>query len=325
MAKSKRSATPNSTEKNISSLKELIPRFTAAADRFPSLFHCVLRGLALEVKPGLLEMFAEAVVEGNPLISVGSIQPPYRYFFGHNPDGMDILRELSKQTLDIALHGLGLGKLVEDKNSEPLKLIPAENEFGVYLPPPWHFTLEKSDVEHDLMLWVAELGARYEDPRLGHHHGKPKKLASESLKDEQFYCLPNGKPIGRHHDGAKKPNIFEHPNFFQLSDAFSEDQLGEITIFDRNVFSMAAAAVDVLCNLLVEGDHRPKTTKPLGRPSDTDMVFDRRIGEAWRTGMYKTFAEAGSELGLGSNVVKRAVDRDRKRLQLEGETAVKPH
>lgn len=50
-----------------------------------------------------------------------------------------------------------------------------------------------------------------------------------------------------------------------------------------------------------------------GRPPKADLVKDRRIVEAWKSGQYRSKDQLAQELNLTVKDVRRAIDRDRKR------------
>src|SRR5262249_30089631 len=58
---------------------------------------------------------------------------------------------------------------------------------------------------------------------------------------------------------------------------------------------------------------KQKRRRKRGRPSDTDSDADRRLAEAWETGNYNTYEELATAKGFDQIVVKRAIDRNRKR------------
>lgn len=61
-------------------------------------------------------------------------------------------------------------------------------------------------------------------------------------------------------------------------------------------------------------EQAPKRAKRRGRKPDTDPKEDRRIFDAWQTGLYPTYADLDNALNLPNGEGKRACDRHRKRL-----------
>ena len=71
---------------------------------------------------------------------------------------------------------------------------------------------------------------------------------------------------------------------------------------DKHYSSIAAA-----------GSRRPAAKKKRGRPPDTDRKQDLRWQNAWKSGLYRTFAECAAALGVNTSTIKNACERVRKR------------
>lgn len=58
-----------------------------------------------------------------------------------------------------------------------------------------------------------------------------------------------------------------------------------------------------------------RSTKPKGRPVDTDPKEDEKLFNAWDMGNYYKYSDLARELGIGKKQVARAIDRHRQRVK----------
>jgi hypothetical protein len=278
----------------LSTLLSLKTELQEGARKYYDLYHAVLRGRAIKENSKLRDYIASQI--GQPLLPspmFPDIRDDFQFFFGAGVEGLPLLRRIVNKLLratvctiddpdwrneeDVAVYNAqpraaaAEGMLVILRNPTA-----AEKQKGATIvncgrmPIPWHWVFGYDEVEHDWAEWMIELLREEDGPRRrpSFWHSEIEVLTvaegRPACPPGDYLILPNGKPLGRWHDGGGK--VVEDPQFREILKAVKDGKLGEITIFNEDIFDASVKALDVLVELL----------EPTGpQPPGTALKLDR--------------------------------------------------
>ena len=248
----------------ISQLRKIKDRFEANIDKHFPLSHLKI---TWDKDTTETDRISQGIVKERvyPLYVPGFWPERHEYIFGDDLSGLPVLRCIL-QRLFTLVHGLKGFRLTEDKRN-----------YTSVVPPPMHWMLEKTDIEHDWLNWMDDL-LTDEDCEQALFRGKVaepyQNPGNGKLQRSGYLFAPDGRPLGRFHNGDYKHT--EHPYFKAFLKLVKAGNAPNIRIFrgDKcDVFEASVLAMDRLMERLKVTQDGGITAE--GLASSLKMTSDR--------------------------------------------------